>query len=140
GEIGNPAGYVELDELGALIDLLAAVDQHLRDDARDLARHVDALRCDQRADGGKPLDPLLGARRLGRYRRGRRLHLRQERADHLRLEDELEVAEAAEKRSKHHSGNDETSAHCAFPMTSRSRFNMSTPCESRAARGSRELD
>src|SRR5439155_13956631 len=60
------------------------------------------------------------------------LHLRQERADHLRLVNELEVTEAAEKRGNHYTCNDETSAHCAFPRTGEGRFNRSP-----AARGER---
>ena len=43
------------------------------------------------------LDPLLGFCRLRSHGRRRRLHLRQERSDHLRLEHELEVAQASEE-------------------------------------------
>ena len=80
GEVGELDRDVELHQLGALRRPPAALDQDLGDDAGDLARDVDALRGDQRADRGQLLDPFVGARRLGRHRRRRRRHLRQERA------------------------------------------------------------
>ena len=52
---------VELDELRALLHVVAAVEEILLDDASDLRRHVDALDGDQRADRLHPVDPALAS-------------------------------------------------------------------------------
>ena len=132
GEVGDFDRRVELYELRAVVDLGPAVDQHVCDNAGHLARDVHALGCDQGADGGNALDPFFGLGSLGRHRRRWRLHLRQEGADHLRLEDELEVAEAAQKTRNYNAGNDNTSDHCASPRPARDTSSPPAP-QGRAA-------
>ena len=60
GEVRQLDRNVELDELGAFLHVLAALNGYVHDHARDLGGDVDALRRDQRADRGQVLDPLLG--------------------------------------------------------------------------------
>ena len=59
GEIGFLDGRVELDQLLALLDVLAAVEEIVGDHAAELRRDVDAFDGDQRADGAQPVDPAL---------------------------------------------------------------------------------
>ena len=114
-EIGELHVDVELHELVALGNILAALEAQRRDDAGDLRGDVDALRRNERSDRRQPLDPLLAARRFRRDGRGRRHLARQEPLDHLRLEDELEVGEPAEEDGQDDAGNEESLDHRDIP-------------------------
>ncbi len=111
GEIGFLDRGVELDELGALLHVLAAIEEILHDDAAELRRHVHALDGDQRADRMHPVDPGLGLGRLGRDRGRRRRHLADEVVDHRRLEDEVEIGDAPEKQGDEDGGNEKALDH-----------------------------
>ncbi len=113
GEIGFLDRGVERDELGALGDVVAALEEIIHDNAADLGRHVDALDGDQRADRPHPVDPGRGRRLRGGDGRRRWRHLGHELGDHLRLEHEIEIADAAEEQGDKDGGNDKALDHGA---------------------------
>ena len=104
---------IELDELRALLDVLAAVEEIVDDHAAHFRRHVDALDGEHRADRMHLIGPSRGLGLLGRDRRRRRHHLRHELADEFRLHHELEIADAPEEQGDNDGGNDKTFDHGA---------------------------
>ena len=102
---------VELNELGALLHVVAAVEEIGRHLAAELRGHLNAFDGEQRADRMHPVGPALGHRFLGRHRCGWRHHLADELGDHLRLEHEVEIADPAEEHGDDDAGNDEALDH-----------------------------
>ena len=71
-------------------------------DSRDLRRDIDALEGAQSADRGQLRRPFLHRRRLSRNRRRLGRENRGDEAfDHLRLDEELKIIEAAANPAKH---------------------------------------
>ena len=105
---------VELNELGALLHVVAALEEIGRDLAAQLRGHVDALDGEQRADRMHPVGPALGLRLLGRDGCRRRRHLTDELGNHFRLEHEVEIADPAEEHGDDDGGNDEAFDHGFF--------------------------
>jgi hypothetical protein len=80
----------------------------------DLGGDIHALDGDKRADRVRPLDPAFDLGDLRGHRRRRRHHLRHDLADHLRLEDEIEVAHSAEEQADDDGGDDKALDHDAI--------------------------
>ena len=68
---------------------------------------------------------------LGGHRRRRRHHLRHEVGDHLRLEDEVEIANPAQEQADDDCGNEKALNHVAVACSPRARANPSDPSHGR---------
>ena len=121
GEIGLLHRGVELDEPLALLDVLAAVEEILGDEAAQLRGDVNAFDGDDGADRAHAVGPALGPGGLGRHRRRRRHHLRHELADHIRLEDEVEPTHPAKEQADDDGGYDEALNHACVACSPRAR-------------------
>ena len=111
GEVRFLDRGVELNELSALLHVVAALEEICDHLAAQLRGHVHALDGKQRADRMHPVGPALGLRRFRRHGRRRRHHLADELGNHLRLEHEVEIADPAEEYGDDDGGNDEALDH-----------------------------
>ena len=114
GELGLLDGGIKLHEFCALLDVVAAVEEILGHEAGNLGRDLHPFHRDKRADGVHPVGPALDPGNLRGDRRRRRHHLRHELADHLRLEDEVEVGQSAEEQADDGCGDDKALDHDAI--------------------------
>jgi hypothetical protein len=114
GKLGLLHGGIELHELRTFLDVVAAIEEIVGHEARHLGGDIHPFHRDERGDGVHPFGPVLDPGNLRGDRRRRRHHLRHELADHLRLEDEVEVGQSTEEQADDAGGDDKALDHDAI--------------------------